>query len=113
MSSLNADQQAVVRALVRDVAGSVALRDASELTAYLEAEGRTALESGFVTDLPAFRQKLVDDLQQRLHDEFVDVSWPRCPRHPNHPLWLDGDSWWCTADNVQIARLGELGSAGD
>ena len=59
-------------------------------------------------DLAPFRDELVDAFQQRMHDEFVDVSWPRCPLHPNHPMWLTDGVWCCTKDNVAIARLGAL-----
>jgi hypothetical protein len=55
----------------------------------------------------------VEDLQQRLHDTFVDTSWPPCPRHPNHPLWLGegqggGIAWCCQRDEAEIALLGML-----
>lgn len=51
---------------------------------------------------------LVEDVQQRFHDRFVDTTWPACPRHPAHPLWYAEGAWWCTQDRVMIARLGEL-----
>lgn len=60
-------------------------------------------------DRENYLQRVVDDVQQEMHDTFVDTSWPRCPRHPNHPLWYH-DGWWhCERDNVAIAKLGELG----
>lgn len=45
---------------------------------------------------PATRQEVledlvveaVEDLQQRLHDTFVDTTWPACPRHRRHPRGL-------------------------
>jgi hypothetical protein len=40
----------------------------------------------------SFADRLVQDVQQALHDEFVDITWPACPHHPNHPLWFkDGE----------------------
>ena len=39
-----------------------------------------------------FAAKLVEEVQQRFHDERVDTTWPACPRHPWHPLWLR-DGW--------------------
>jgi len=65
----------------------------------------------FIDDPATFEDRLVDDVQQLIHDEFVHTSWPPCPRHPNHPLWFDGEKWRCTRDSVGIARLGELGTA--
>jgi len=43
----------------------------------------------------------------------VDTSWPPCPRHPNHPLWLArgegvGGVWCCLRDEAEIAPLGML-----
>jgi hypothetical protein len=56
--------------------------------------------------------KIVDDVQQALHDTFVDTSWPACPRHARHPLWFREGAWWCEHDAVAIARLGELPMTG-
>jgi hypothetical protein len=28
--------------------------------------------------------RVVNDTQQEIHDEFIDTAWPRCPRHSNH-----------------------------
>jgi hypothetical protein len=59
----------------------------------------------------------VEDLQQFVHDTCVDTSWPACPRHPNHPMWLaaregGGSVWCCLGDEAEIAPLGMLpGSA--
>jgi len=53
--------------------------------------------------------KLVDDVQQAFHDEFIDTTWPSCPRHHRHPLWYRDGGWWCEADGVFVARLGDLG----
>jgi hypothetical protein len=57
-----------------------------------------------------YRDKLVEDVQQYFHDCFVDTTWPTCPRHATHPLWLRGESWYCERDDEPIARLGELRS---
>ena len=70
------------------------------------AEVRRALE--FTDSVEAFAQKLVDDVQQDLHDTFVDTAWPTCPRHGRHPLWYRDGAWWCEADRVALAQLGEL-----
>ena len=52
--------------------------------------------------------KVVEDMQQYLHDTFVDTTWPTCPRHPHHPLWLHEGAWSCEQDGVPVFRLGEL-----
>jgi hypothetical protein len=51
-------------------------------------------------------------VQQRLHDTFIHTTWPICPLHPQHPLWLDGDHdgavWRCAQAGMDIAPLGSL-----
>jgi hypothetical protein len=64
--------------------------------------------SSFADNLEWYRDKLVEDVQQYFHDDFVDTTWPACPRHSNHPLWLRGEFWYCERDGEAIAKLGEL-----
>ena len=52
--------------------------------------------------------KLVEDMQQSVHDTFVDTTWPFCPRHHTHPLWYVDGAWWCMQEHVLVAPLGEL-----
>lgn len=109
---LSGDERAVIEALVCDVVATIGLRDQIAFTNWLIGEALDALSRTAADyDLASFRNLVVDDFQQRMHDEFVDVSWPRCSRHPNHPMWLQDGSWWCTKDNVPIARLGKVPSA--
>lgn len=54
-----------------------------------------------------FEQRVVDHVQQALHDEFIDTTWPACPDHPNHPLWYS-DGWWGCERSGRIALLGGL-----
>jgi hypothetical protein len=53
-------------------------------------------------------QRVVDDTQQAFMDCFVDVTWPSCPRHPNHPLWFHDGAWYCDSDHDPLAKLGGL-----
>lgn len=62
----------------------------------------------FAHDVDDFAQLLVDHVQQDVHDQFIDTTWPACPRHRRHPLWYRDGAWWCEADGAAIARLGEL-----
>lgn len=59
-------------------------------------------------DLASFEQSVVDDVQQWLHDMFIDTSWPKCPDHPNHPLWFSNGWWECQATRRRVAPLGGL-----
>jgi hypothetical protein len=55
-----------------------------------------------------FEQRVVDDVQQWVHDTFLDTSWPGCPEHPNHPLWY-AEGWWrCERTGMRVAPLGGL-----
>jgi hypothetical protein len=53
-------------------------------------------------------EKVVNDVQQYVHDTLGDSTWPTCPLHMMHPLWYRDGSWWCVEDGVAVARLGEL-----
>ena len=93
------------------VAGLNALRRDLEATglaervAWVNVAAADAAER--VEDPVGIVQKVVEDVQQRLQDEFVDTTWPACPRHPNHPLDFKADGWSCPRGGV-VARLGEL-----
>jgi len=55
--------------------------------------------------------QVAEEVQQWLHDSFLDTSWPRCPSHRNHPLWLAEDppfTWHCPRDAIAVAPLGQL-----
>lgn len=92
----------VARLLERDLAETIGPGHESAVE---EAVTRIRL---FADDPTEFEQRVVDDVQQRLHDTFVDTSWPACPEHPNHPLWYS-DGWWiCERSGRRAAPLGGL-----
>jgi hypothetical protein len=67
-----------------------------------------AIRDWYQGDPDSYVQHVVDEVQQHFHDTFIDTSWPSCPRHPNHPLWLR-DGWWCCdKEKVRIVKLGEI-----
>ena len=60
-------------------------------------------------ELMAFQ--VAEKVQQWLHDSFLDTSWPPCPSHRNHPLWLAEEpsfTWHCPRDAIAVAPLGQL-----
>lgn len=57
----------------------------------------------------SFAAKLIEDVQQEMHELFIDTAWPHCPQHPNHPLWFDAGAWRCSAAGAAVAALGDLG----
>jgi hypothetical protein len=69
---------------------------------------RAADVATFETEPRRFVELVVDDVQQRLHDEFIDTTWPQCPRHANHPLDYAEGAWRCPSDGVVVALLGLL-----
>ena len=67
--------------------------------------------AAFIVDneLPRDVDGLVQEVQQRYHDTFIDTTWPACPRHRRHPLWYHEDGgWWCEQDRTAVCKLGDL-----
>jgi hypothetical protein len=59
-----------------------------------------------------FAERVIENVQQRMHDEFIDTSWPECPAHGQHPLWIRGGSpwlWTCTGVSVPLGGLRSRG----
>lgn len=98
----DADEARLVRLVLQDVACTVGPGHES---AVHEAAARIRL---FSNDAADFEQRVVDDVQQYLHDTFVDTTWPSCPHHPNHPLWYSEQWWRCERSGIRVAPLGEL-----
>lgn len=72
--------------------------------------GHAQHQAQFTRELESYRQRVVEEVQQEIHDCFIDTAWPACPRHPNHPLWLHGEYWCCEQDGAIVCKLGELSS---
>ena len=54
-----------------------------------------------------------EDLIEGVAEEPPLVTWPACPNHPNHPLWLSiadaaSAAWTCPTTHERIAELGRL-----
>lgn len=97
----DADEARVVGLLLQDLARTVGPGQEGVVE---ESAARIRLFS----DNSDFEQRVVDDVQQHLHDTFVDTTWPGCPDHPHHPLWYS-DKWWtCAQTGKRVAPLGEL-----
>jgi hypothetical protein len=101
--------RAAADALISDILTTLPwTRDRAEQSVRLEAAvvGEVSHERG------TYAWWLVEHMQGHIHHE-GESTWPTCPRHKSHPLWLRHedapDYWWvCRADNVAIAHLGEL-----
>jgi hypothetical protein len=55
-----------------------------------------------------YLQKVAEEVQQFFHDCFIDTTWPECPFHHRHPLWLHGGHWTCEQLRAPLAKVGEL-----
>lgn len=56
---------------------------------------------------------VAEDVQQRLHDDRIDITWPTCPEHPHHPLRLSDKLpavWTCPSMGYPVCALGGLAS---
>ena len=100
-SVTDADEERVVILVTRDVLATVGPGFEDIV---VEEGARIRL---FAEAIPEYEQRVIDEVQQRIHEEFVDTTWPTCPLHPNHPLWYSG-GWWRCPHAGAIAPLGEL-----
>jgi hypothetical protein len=96
-----ADQERLLIRISRDLEATVG---PAATPIALEASGRQRL---FADSLDDYERRVIEDVQQGVHDDFVDTTWPACPHHPNHPLWYS-EGWWRCDRAGAIARLGEL-----
>src|SRR5438034_5088833 len=101
---------AVTDALVADVVERLAhdLRVTGREDYVDVIEDQAQNDRTFIDVPERFVEKVVEDVQQRLHDDWVDTVWPRCPRHGTHPLWFHDGAWFCDKDRVPVAQLGAL-----
>jgi hypothetical protein len=97
----------LVELLSRDVSWTIPERHRSLAPTTIEEvrEGWDWMEDA---DISRLIEKVVEDVQQEFMDTFVDTTWPSCPRHPNHPLWLHDGRWYCERDGEALAALGGL-----
>ena len=87
----------------------------AEALVRVEAQGKARIDRWSDEVEPAFPFAVAEDAQQYLHDTFEDTTWPACPAHSGHPLWLspeDGQlpTWRCPTDGKGFGRLGALGA---
>lgn len=114
-----ADIERATKLVANDLAATLGWRreDAEEFVRS-EAEAQSDPELWWIWDDPtrdqldAYTFRVAEEVQQALHDTFTDPTWPSCPVHPNHPLWLDEDVvpllWRCPRTRTAVAPLGQL-----
>ena len=42
-----------------------------------------------------YEQRVVEIVQQEFLDSHIDTTWPSCPFHARHPLWVHNRHWVC------------------
>ena len=95
------EEQRVVQLLLQDVRATLG----GDYDQIVMSNARRLREFSTIFD---FEQRVVDDVQQEIHDDFIDTSWPACPRHPHHPLWYVNRGWSCEQTPDLVASLGSL-----
>jgi hypothetical protein len=98
----DADEARIVALLARDV--EMTIGPVHEARIRRVATHVRALRN----DVDDYMDKVVEDVQQEFHDLFIDTTWPSCPLHPCHPLWLHDGRWTCAESRVPVALLGQL-----
>jgi hypothetical protein len=95
----NLDPEILAR-LERDVRSTI-----GGVHVHLVAEIAARAETLEIGDIEG---KVIEDVQQVIHDTFVSATWPACPLHLQHPLWFRDGAWWCDLSSVRVASLGDL-----
>jgi hypothetical protein len=108
MRILDAECERVRDLLTHDIGATIGVQT-RDATIASRIRGFSENAAGMADGVDDYTRRFVDDVQQYLHDTFVDTTWPKCPRHPHHPLWFRDGWWWCERETAAIAKLGELG----
>ena len=114
-----ADVERATKLIANDLEATLGWsRQEAEEFVRVEAEAQSDPELWWMWDEPpgdqleAYTFRVAEEVQQTLHDTRTDTSWPRCPVHPNHPMWLDENDvpllWRCPATTTAVAPLGQL-----
>lgn len=98
----DADEARVVDLVGRDVVATIGPGHLDMVVAAARHQRQ------FADSVESYLERVVEEVQQYIHDSFIDTAWPSCPHHPNHPMWFT-DGWW-RADGQPVARLGDLAS---
>lgn len=108
MPITNDDAERAVILILRDVTATIGAGQ-EELVRLTACHHRQ-----FCEDYDSYFARVAEDVQQYFHDVYISTTWPTCPRHPKHPMWItssiDGLYWSCERDGDAIARVGDLGS---
>jgi hypothetical protein len=101
----------------RDLSGTLGIPSGTaEALARREAVAASEMMGAWDDDevsWPRFLAQVVEGTQQWLHDTFVDTTWPQCPEHGSHPLWVNDaecPGWACASTDTTVCPVGQLGT---
>jgi hypothetical protein len=106
--------EAAISAILSDLAVTEIGRDGEVAEAVRSMADNIATIEVYADAPPdRFAVALAEDVQQWLHDTFQHTSWPTCPRHGNHPLWLlrereEPPAWRCATSGEVFGGLGNI-----
>jgi hypothetical protein len=109
-SEITSDDEArLISALDNDV--GVTLGDA--YAKFIRQQARSQRESvngpnHVHVDAEDYEQRVAEYVQQEFLDSHIDTTWPTCPFHTRHPLWVHKRHWVCERLNVPVAPIGGL-----
>jgi hypothetical protein len=105
MSVSDADER--VRLVRRDVESTLGPKFEDVVTRI----GARVREHNNHLDREDYIRTVAGAVQEEFHSTFLDTTWPACPHHRRHPLWLWGDIWVCGQLAEPVAALGNLAYA--
>lgn len=103
------DEARVISALDNDV-GVTLGGDYAELIRKEARSQRDSVNSPnhIHVDAQDYEQRVTEYVQQEFLDSHIDTTWPTCPFHTRHPLWVHERQWTCEQLNVSVAPIGGL-----
>jgi hypothetical protein len=105
-----ADEALAVQLLSHDVEATVgpAQLDAVRQQAAVRREFANSVELADTMNSAEYVDNVAEKVQQYFHDCHVDTTWPECPFHRRHPLWLHDGYWTCEELRHPVAQLGSI-----
>lgn len=108
--AIREEAKPLLRALMADVTGTLGWR--RQIAEQIVNDWAAQVAAWDHTTPVEYAQNVAEGMQQYLHDTFVDTSWPACPEHPHHPLWLhlrpEGSLAWQCDQGTWALPLGGL-----
>lgn len=127
---LGEDVEAALSLIIRDVVatGVMPVEEASSVVRerareHLESQAELRLKTNAEETAVWVAEAVQEDIIEGRDDRPGLVTWPACPEHPEHPLWLRGDyeelpdgteksirdpAWTCITSERVVAELGKL-----